>query len=208
MLPIKHPAEARVFLLDWDGILADTRLNFANLRKKYFGGNTVPLFEAANALSEPDRSLVLAEIYRVEMEGADTATAIEGAKDLIAWLAGNRKPWAVVSRNTRDAILLAAERCGIALPPVTLCREDAYVKPDPGALKLAAERLNTDLSGCIMVGDFIYDMEAARNAGIPSVLVREKTGAEWENLADFAYATVLDFVRNLRAFRNNSSGHL
>ena len=197
MTPIVQPAEAGAFLLDWDGVLADTRLNFAPLRDKYFGGRIVPLFETASALPDPGRSEVLVEIRNVEMEGAAAATAVEGAKDLIAWLAEARKPWAVISRNCRDSILLAAERCGIALPPVTLSREDPYVKPDSRALSLAAERLGVALAGCVMVGDFVYDLQAARNAGIPSVLVRKKTGAEWENLADYAYATVREFVEDL-----------
>ena len=195
---IGHPAEAGAFLLDWDGVLADTRLNFAPLREKYFGGKLVPLLETAATLSEPDRAEVLAEVHRVEMEGAAAAVAVEGAKDLIAWLAETRKPWAVVSRNCRDSIILAAERCGIALPPVTLSREDPYVKPDGGALALAAERLGVLLTDCVMVGDFLYDLQAARNAGIPSVLVRKKTGAEWESMADYTYDTVKEFVDDLR----------
>ena len=199
MPPIKHPAESGAFLLDWDGVLADTRLNFLPLREKYFGGRIVPLFETAAALPEPERSEVLAEIYRIEVEGADTAAAVDGAKDLIAWLGQTRKPWAVISRNCRDSIYLAAERCGIALPPVTFSREDPYVKPDARALSMAAERLGVDLSDCVMVGDFVYDLQAAKNAGIPSVLVRKKTGAEWERdiLADFDYATVREFVEDL-----------
>ena len=198
MSSIGHPAEAGAFLLDWDGVLADTRLDFSHVRDKYFGGRIVPLSEAAAALPEPDRSLVLAEIHETEMKGADEATAVEGASDLIAWLDETRKPWAVISRNSRDSVLLAAERCGITLPPVTLSREEPYAKPDPRALKLAAARLRVSLDGCVMVGDYLFDLEAAKNAAIPSVLVRKKTGAEWENLADFAYETVLDFVRDLK----------
>ncbi|MDR1622144.1 MAG: HAD-IA family hydrolase [Synergistaceae bacterium] len=209
---IRHPAEASAFILDWDGVLADTRLDFKPLRQKYFAKDKasipVPLLEAAAELPEPLRDEVMAEIRRIEIEGAERAAAVEGAKDLIAWLAGGggrkitgkaRKPWAVVSRNCRDSIILAAERCGIALPAVVLSREDPCVKPDPKALALAAERLGVDLRDCVMVGDFVYDLQAARNAGIPSVLVRGG-GAEWECLADFAYATVNDFVEALEAF--------
>lgn len=201
---ITHPAEAGAFLLDWDGILANTRLNFAPLREKYFGGKIVPLFEAAAALAEPERSEVLAEIRTVEIEGADTAVAMEGAKDLISWLAEVQMPWAVISRNCRDSIFLAAERCGITLPSITLSREAPYAKPDPRSLSLAAEKLGVPLAGCIMVGDFVYDLQAAKNAGISSVLVRKKTGAEWENLADYAYATVREFVDDLRRVKRAS----
>ena len=201
---LTHPAEADAFLLDWDGILADTRLNFAPMREKYFGGKIVPLFEAAAALPEPERSEVLAEIRRVEIEGAGTAVAMDGAKELITWLAEVRMPWAVISRNCSDSIFLAAERCGIVLPSVTLSREAPYAKPDPRSLSLAAEKLGVALAGCVMVGDFVYDLQAAKNAGIPSVLVRKKTGAEWESLADYAYATVREFVEDLRRVKRDS----
>lgn len=198
---LPHPAEAVAFLLDWDGVLADTRLNFAPMRERYFGGNIVPLFEAAGALPEPDRSEALAEIRRVEIEGAETATPMDGAKELITWLTEANIPWAVISRNCLDSIVLAAERCSITLPPVTLSRESPYAKPDPRVLELAAERLGVPLGGCIMVGDFVYDLQAAKNAGIPSVLVRKKTGAEWESLADYAYTTVKEFAEDLRRVR-------
>ncbi|MDR1379531.1 MAG: HAD-IA family hydrolase [Synergistaceae bacterium] len=219
---IRHPAEAGAFILDWDGVLADTWLNFKPLRQKYFDGKIVPLVEAAAELPPTIRAEVLAEIRRIEIEGAEKAVPVEGAKDLIAWLntpkklvsgkSVQTKPWAVVSRNCRDSILLAAEKCGITLPPVFLCREDPYVKPDPRALALAAKRLRARLSDCVMVGDFIYDLQAAKNASIPSVLVKNPaTGspdvsAEWEGLADFVYVSLVDFVKDLSAFEAPFSG--
>jgi beta-phosphoglucomutase-like phosphatase (HAD superfamily) len=231
--PLRHPSRASAFILDWDGVLAETRLDFAPLRRKYFGGKFVPLIEAAATLPQVLREEVLSEIYRIEMEGAENAAAVHGAKDLIAWLEagngpGDSRPWAVVSRNCRDSILLAAERCGIVLPPVFLSREDPYVKPDPRALALAAERLGVRLADCVMVGDFIYDLQAARNAGIPFVLVGDAAKPKgqqnfissdpihshpnhlnpthsgpihdsWAADADFAYGTVKDLVEALKS---------
>jgi phosphoglycolate phosphatase-like HAD superfamily hydrolase len=213
---VRHPAEAGAFILDWDGVLADTRLDFKALRQKYFDGKTVPLVEAAAKLPARVRAAVLAEIREIEIKGAENATPVQGAKDLIAWLnatggprLGESRPgklWAVVSRNCRDSILLAAGKCGIALPPVFLCREDPYVKPDPRALSLAAERLGVSLSDCVMVGDFVYDLQAARDAAIPAVLVKNpatsppNARAEWEDLADFVYESMGDFVKDLQTF--------
>jgi HAD superfamily hydrolase (TIGR01549 family) len=194
-----HPALAGAFILDWDGVLAETKLDFKPLRQKYFNGETVPLIEAASELPEPARSEVREEIRRIEMEGAERAVAVEGAKDLISWIAAAGKPWAVVSRNCRDSILLAAGKCGIALPSVLLSREDPHVKPEPEALSLAARKMGVDLADCVMVGDFVYDMLAANRAGVPAVLVRSR-GESWEELADFSYATVGDFVEALRSF--------
>ncbi|MDR3230834.1 MAG: HAD family phosphatase [Synergistaceae bacterium] len=194
--PFWHPAYTGAFILDWDGVLADTRLDFGPLRQKYFGGKTVPLIEAAALLPEPDREEAKAEIRRIEMEGAERAVPVEGAKDLIAWLRNAEKPWAVVSRNCRDSILVAAERCGITLPPVLLSREDPHVKPAPEALALAAVKMRINPADCVMVGDFIYDLLGARRAPVRAVLV-QRGSVEWARLADVAWPTVRAFVEAL-----------
>ncbi|MDR3264548.1 MAG: HAD hydrolase-like protein [Synergistaceae bacterium] len=194
--PFWHPARAEAFILDWDGVLADTRLDFGPLREKYFGGKRVPLIEASDLLPEPARGEAKSEIRRVEMEGAERAVPVEGAKDLIAWLEGAGKPWSVVSRNCRDSILSAARRCGITLPPVLLSREDPHVKPAPEALALAAGKMRVNLAGCVMVGDFIYDLLGARRASVRAVLV-QRDGAEWGHLADASWPTVRAFVESL-----------
>lgn len=196
--PFWHPALKKAFILDWDGVLADTRLDFTALRQRYFGGRIVPLTESAGAFPSPVREEILAEIRRIELEGADRASPVPGAHELIAWLRDSGKPWAVVSRNCRDSILLAAQRCGIELPPVLLSREDPAVKPEPEALFLAAKRLGTAPDDCVMVGDFVYDMLGARRAAIRCVLV-ERGHTEWSRLADAAWPTLRDFLVALKA---------
>ncbi|NLL36365.1 MAG: HAD family hydrolase [Fretibacterium sp.] len=195
--PLWHPAQMKAFILDWDGVLADTRLDFTPIRLKYFEGKFVPLLESAEALPSPLREEVQAEISRVEMEGALKARPIDGALELIRWLNERKMPWAVVSRNCKDSIFMAAERCCIALPPVVLSREDPAVKPEPEALLLAAERMGVPLEECMMVGDFIYDILGARRGSVRCVLV-ERQKAEWKNLADAAYDTLRDFLSALQ----------
>lgn len=46
-----------------------------------------------------------------------------------------------------------------------------HKKPDPAPLRLAAERLSVPLGHCLVVGDSINDIEAARAAGCPVVAV-------------------------------------
>ncbi len=196
--PFWHPAVKGAFILDWDGVLADTKLDFSALRQRYFGGRIVPLIEAAEAFPPPVREEIRDEVRRVEMEGADRAVPVPGAHEFIAWLRDCGKPWAVVSRNCRDSILLAAERCGIELPPILLSREDPAVKPEPEALFLAAERLGVAPDDCVMVGDFIYDMLGARRAAVRCVLAG-RDNVEWGGLADAAYPTLRGFLAALKA---------
>ena len=51
--PFWHPARMDGFILDWDGVLANTRLDFQPVRDKYFGGQIVPLIERAAELPPP-----------------------------------------------------------------------------------------------------------------------------------------------------------
>jgi len=56
--------------------------------------------------------------------------------------------------------------------------EDPMRKPGPGMLQQAARDLDLDLATCWMVGDTVSDIEAGRNAGTRTVLVRTGYGAD------------------------------
>ena len=199
--PFWHPALMEAFILDWDGVLASTKLDFRSVRERYFGGEAVvPLFERAATLPPPLNEEAREAIVRVEMEGAARAVPVEGAPDLLRWLEKNGKRWCVVSRNCRESIQLAAERCGIALPPVVMSREEGVAKPDPRALTLAAQRLNAAPARCVMVGDFVFDLLGARRVPMRCVLV-EGDAAAWGHLADATWDTMRGFLEDLQSPR-------
>jgi len=194
--PFWHPSLARGFILDWDGVLADTKLDFGPIRAKYFKGERVPLVEAADMLERGRRADLEREIYELEMEGARNAVPVEGAHELLEWLGMWKIPWAVVSRNCGDSIYEAAKRCGITLPEIVMSRDGGPLKPDPQALWAAAGAIGVEPSLCLMVGDFIFDLYGARRAGMRAVLV-ERSVPDWERWADASYARLKDFVASL-----------
>lgn len=195
--PFWHPAFSEGFILDWDGVLAETRLNFAPIRAKYFDGKFVPLFEAVETLPPPLGEQLRKDIYDVEMAGAESAVAVEGARELVEWLEGEDMPWCVVSRNCMDSITLAAERAGLPLPPVVRSRDEPPVKPAPEALWSAAEQIHVPSKNCVMVGDFVYDLVGARRAGMRAVLV-QRPEAEWKHWADVSFDRLFQFVESLK----------
>ena len=66
---------------------------------------------------------------------------------------------------------IGALRCACA------CR-----KPQPGMLLAAAQRLNIDLAGSVMLGDKQSDMEAAKSAGVETTLL--VTSGSLESVVD------------------------
>ncbi len=55
-------------------------------------------------------------------------------------------------------------------------------KPRPGMLERAASENGLDLSQCVMIGDTIRDLEAARNVGARAILVLTGHGPETASL--------------------------
>ncbi|MDT8283886.1 MAG: HAD family hydrolase [Thermovirgaceae bacterium] len=194
--PFWHPSLARGFILDWDGVLADTKLDFAPIRAKYFKGERLPLVEAADSLDPTERRSLERDLYDLEMEGARRATPVDGAHALLEWLDRSQIPWAVVSRNCRDSILEAAEKCGIKLPLTVLSRDEGPLKPDPQALWAAAGAIGVEPGRCVMIGDFVYDLYGAKRAGMRAVLV-ERFAPEWQRWADVSFERLEDLVRSL-----------
>ncbi len=194
--PFWHPAGASAFLLDWDGVLAETSLDFGPIRDRYFGGRRIPLLEAAETLPEAERRAFYRDVEALELEGARRASLIPGADELLRWLCEGEIPWAVVSRNFSGAVEEAASRVGIALPQVTLTRDQGPVKPDPKALWEAAKKLGADPSDCVFVGDFLYDLIGARRAGMRAVLV-QRVEPSWLDWVDVAYPALTDLVDSL-----------
>ncbi len=194
--PLWHPALSDAWILDWDGVLADTKLNFLPFREKYFAGRQVAILEELKHLSPDVRERAIEDMRSIEIEGARRATCVGGAVDLIAWLDREKRPWAIVSRNCRESIECAAERMGFTLPRVVMSRESGPVKPDPEALWIAASSLGVRPELCVMVGDYVYDLVGARRAGMRAVLV-ERPGAAYAHWADIAFDSVRDLVSSL-----------
>jgi HAD superfamily hydrolase (TIGR01509 family) len=61
-----------------------------------------------------------------------------------------------------------------ALFDVIIIAEDVMpdYKPHPKGLLLACERLNVAPSSCVYIGDQLCDLDAAKNAGMDSILIR------------------------------------
>ncbi|MEA3507601.1 MAG: HAD-IA family hydrolase [Synergistota bacterium] len=198
--PFWHPACMNGYILDWDGVLADTSLDFGPIRKRYFNGARVPLVEGGRGLSPDLRNAMEKDLYDLEMEGAARARPVDGAHDLLEWLENTGIPWAVVSRNCLDSIREAASRCDISLPDLLFTRDGGPLKPDPRALLGAARALGAAPTRCVMVGDFLYDILGARRAGMRAVLV-ERVEQEWLPWVDASYPTMKEFVASIYAPR-------
>ena len=187
--PFWSPSGASAILFDWDGVIADTRLDFSDVKSKYYGERRVMLLEDACTLAPERRDALMCDLEEIEVTGARGATLVPGIDKILEWVEAAGIPWAVVSRNCRKSILTAAETIGMKLPSVLLSRDDfSPVKPDPRALREACRQIGASPSQSLLIGDYIYDMMGARRAGMRGVLVRAARGRGWDEWLECVYS--------------------
>ena len=82
---------------------------------------------------------------------------------------------------------------------VILGRESGPIKPDPWSILSICQQWEVEPSRVIFLGDYLFDMQAGRNAGAWTVLFsrgRPRGGLAGEELADY----VLDSFLELDSF--------
>lgn len=152
----------------------------------------------AELLSDEERASLMQDLCELEMNGAKNATPVDGALDLLQFLDSQGIPYAVVSRNCLDSIKLAAEKTGIKLPKHVFGRDNCeWLKPDPRMLVNAANAIGTPVGECVLIGDYLYDLQGARRSGIRAVLV-QRPEHEWYSWCDAEYPTLSGLVEALK----------
>lgn len=196
--PFWSPSQASAILFDWDGIIAETNLDFSAVHRKYYGARRAMLLEDSSTLDEERRRSLMQDLETLEVEGAKRARPVPGIENVLDFVETRRIPWAVVSRNCRKSVSIASRRIGIPLPPISVTRDEGkFVKPDPRALFAVCETLGALPSETLFVGDYLYDMIGARRSGMRGVLVRARIEADWEPWLEYHRTDMAGFYEDL-----------
>jgi HAD superfamily hydrolase (TIGR01509 family) len=181
----------RALIFDLDGTLVDTVYAhvFAWQRALHEGGHDVDgwrihrrigmsggLFARAVA-REIGRELADAEIEALQRRHGEVYREIlpdrrplPGAVELLAALRTNGIVHGVATSGRRPEIDASLEALGI--PPETVVVERGDVlraKPEPDLFLACQERLGVAVADCYVVGDAVWDLLAARRAGMLSI---------------------------------------
>lgn len=91
-------------------------------------------------------------------------TALPGASDLLNALNEAQIPWAIATSGGMDTTELNLKVLGIDPKQINLITRDdvEYAKPDPDLFIAAAEKMSVPIEQCVVVGDAVWDMLAAR----------------------------------------------
>jgi HAD superfamily hydrolase (TIGR01509 family) len=91
---------------------------------------------------------------------------LPGASELLQGLTEMGIPWAIATSGAERTAGRARAMLGLPEDVPMVTRDQVrYAKPDPDLFLTAAKRIGVDIRDCIVVGDSVWDLLAARRAG-------------------------------------------
>jgi HAD superfamily hydrolase (TIGR01509 family) len=159
----------RAILFDMDGTLTQPMLDFPRIKSDMGIGNG-PILESLALLEESRRREAELFLLAHEELAAEKSTLNTGCRDLLDWLAAEKIPVALVTRNSRQSADTVIRRHALQIT-VRITRNDGPFKPSPAPLHLACRQLGIESADAWMVGDGQYDVESAAAAAIRSIWI-------------------------------------
>ena len=173
----KTPFRIKAVLFDFDGTLTEPGgLDFALIKQTIGCPPDQPILEFIESLSDSDqKAIALSELDRLENDAATLSEPNTGAEALLVYLQSLGLSLGIISRNSMQSIRIALSnfsRIGEADFDIVISRDEPIApKPSPEGILLAAEKLNIDPKEILVVGDFIFDIQAGNSAGATTVLL-------------------------------------
>jgi hydrogenase expression/formation protein HypE len=161
----------RAVLFDFDGTLTEPgSLDFGVIRDAVGCPKGRPVLEFINAIASPaERTKALALLDAFETEAAQRSRPNAGAEDLLEFLSAREIRAGIISRNSLVSVRTALGRFTRIGPSdfgVILSRDDPFApKPSPEGILAAARILGIPVAQMLVVGDFVFDIEAGHRAG-------------------------------------------
>ena len=175
------------WIFDLDNTLADSAIDFDAMRRALDLPLGKPILEEIDTRPAAEAAALHKRLEELERAYALRATPLHGAHALLAALAERGCPRGILTRNSRANALATLAGCGLAgffAADHVLGRDEAAPKPDPAGVQKLLAAWDAAPASAVMVGDFRYDLEAGRRAGVATIYYDPQDQGLWTDSAD------------------------
>ena len=177
----------RHWIFDLDGTLTHPVHDFDALRRELGVPDRIPILEHLASLPVARAEPLRRRLDAIETAACDRAMPRPGAATLLAWLRRSGSRVGIVSRNSHASVcrtLVAAGLGGEFDPSDLLGRDEAEPKPSPAGIQRLLDSWGAAADDAVMVGDFLFDLQAGRAAGVATVYLDWDGDGRWAGEAD------------------------
>ena len=158
----------RCVIFDLDNTIVDSDLDFAAIRAEI--GTDEPILEYRAVSGEAEKQRVDEILERHERRAAETCRLCDGVVEMLSFLRTRGIRTALLTRNSRQSVNTVLARLGVQFDFI-VSREDSAPKPSPEPIFLICERFGVRPGEALVVGDYLYDIQAGQAAGARTILV-------------------------------------
>lgn len=173
----------KAVVFDLDNTLVSSDLDFALIRQQLGCGKELGILEFIEQLPVAQQQQATDKVIAHELSDAYSATVLEGCHELLQNIAKSTLKTAILTRNCRAAAEIKIRNNYIDIPLV-LTREDYPAKPAPDALLYLSEHWQIAPQHILYVGDYLYDVQIAKNAKANSCLVTFGRSLDFAHMAN------------------------
>jgi len=190
----------RHWIFDLDGTLTVAVHDFAAIRRELRIPDGSDILGHLDSLPDREADPLHQRLQEIELELSHLTAAAAGALRLVEGLHGRGASLGVLTRNTRENALRTLELVGLGgyfEVEYILGRDEAVPKPDPDGIQRLAELWGTEPSEVVMVGDYLYDLQAGRSAGAMTIHIDTAGEFRWPELADITIESLEEIMIHL-----------
>jgi HAD superfamily hydrolase (TIGR01509 family) len=190
----------RCWIFDMDGTLTVAAHDFARIRAELGLPAGRPILEALAALPERESAPLWERLDVLELELAQRARPAPGAGELLGALRDRGARLGILTRNSFGNALVTLEAAGLGAffaAADVIAREHAPPKPRPDGIRHLLARWSARPEEAVIVGDYRFDLEAGRAAGVATVYVDLDGSHAFAEHADLRVTQLGDLERVL-----------
>lgn len=170
-----------------DGTLTLAAHNFDDIRQSLGIEQGLPILEAIDQMTAEKATFTRLKLHEIEMEIAMRSQPQPGAYDTLSLLQANGFKLGILTRNSEDiaqATLDAAGLAGFFSEQDIVGRSKCAPKPEPDGIHKLAALWGAPPAATAMVGDYLFDLQSGRNAGVTTVHFDISGQFTWPQLTD------------------------
>lgn len=170
-----------------DGTLTHAVHDFEEMRMALGLPPGQPILESIAARSPEEAEKLHRHLYEIEHLLATNAIAQPGARSLLSRLQLDGRRIGILTRNSEALAHITLQAAGLSEffeDAFIIGRERCAPKPDPAGINLLMELWSSTPDDTVMIGDYLFDLQAGRSAGTMTIHFDSQGSFQWPEESD------------------------